>query len=86
MKKEEQIKDLKVIIKPYVKNQDAFDNLTEKTDFINDLMINSANLVDIILDIEENFDIVIDNQAMEKMLTVEAALQIIEIELSKNDR
>lgn len=83
MKKEEQIKDLKAIIKPYVKNQDAFDNLTEKTDFINDLMINSANLVDIILDIEENFDIVIDNQAMEKMLTVEAALQIIEIELSK---
>lgn len=83
MREENLINKLKIIIKPYVKDEEALKNLNEKTDFINDLMINSANLVDIVLDIEETFDIVIDNEAMEKMLNVEAALQIIETELAK---
>lgn len=83
MREENLINKLKIIIKPYVKEEEALKNLNEKTDFINDLMINSANLVDIVLDIEETFDIVIDNEAMEKMLNVEAALQIIETELAK---
>ena len=56
MNKEETILQLKNIVKPYIKNQEAFDNLNENTDFINDLKINSANLVDVILDIEEAFN------------------------------
>jgi len=59
MDKKETIEKLKIIIKPYIKNQEAFDNLSESTDFISDLQINSANLVDLILDIEEEFDFVI---------------------------
>jgi acyl carrier protein len=39
---------------------------TENTDFIADLNINSANLVDIILDVEDHFKIHIDNESMEK--------------------
>lgn len=81
MTKPEIIANLKSIVKPYVKNQVALDNLTEKTDFINDLQINSANLVDVILDIEEVFAIEIDNESMEKMLNVEATLTIIETKL-----
>ncbi|MBP6182895.1 phosphopantetheine-binding protein [Flavobacterium sp.] len=83
MKKEEIIDKLKLIIKPYTTNTEAFDNLTEDTDFINDLNINSANLVDIILDIEENFDVVIDNTDMERMLDVKTAVEIIETKLKK---
>ncbi len=75
---------LKLIVKPYIKNQEAFDNLTENTDFINDLQINSANLVDVILDIEEIFNINIDNESMEKMLNVKVALEIIQSKLSEN--
>jgi acyl carrier protein len=82
MNKQETIEELKAIIKPYIQNQEAFDALTEETDFINDLKINSANLVDVILDIEEKYDIVIDNEAMEKMSNVKAALTIIETQLS----
>jgi acyl carrier protein len=78
MTKTEIIEKLKTIVKPYIKNQEAFDNLNESTDFINDLQINSANLVDVILDIEEIFDIVIDNEEMEKMLDVKTALYIIQ--------
>jgi acyl carrier protein len=83
MTKQEIIQQLKSIIKPYIKNQEAFDNLTESTDFITDLEINSANLVDVVLDIEEVFDITIDNESMEKMLDVKSALEIIETKLSE---
>ncbi|WP_291104137.1 MULTISPECIES: acyl carrier protein [unclassified Flavobacterium] len=83
MNKPEIIEKLKIIVKPYIKNQEAFDNLTESTDFITDLQINSANLVDVILDIEEEYNIVIDNQSMERMLDVKSAMEIIETKLSE---
>lgn len=83
MSKSETIEQLKNIVKPYIQNQEAFENLTENTDFINDLRINSANLVDVILDIEEKYDIIIDNESMEKMVNVKAAIEIIESEMSK---
>lgn len=82
MNKQELILKLKAIIKPYTTNTEAFDNLTEETDFINDLSINSANLVDIVLDIEETFDVVIDNIDMERMLDVKTAVAIIETKLA----
>jgi acyl carrier protein len=83
MNREETIEKLKGIVKPYIQNQEAFDNLTESTDFIKDLQINSANLVDVILDIEEEFDIVIDNESMERMVDVKSAMEIIETKLSE---
>lgn len=83
MDKHETINQLKKIVKPYIQDQEAFNNLNESTDFINDLKINSANLVDIILDIEDFFGISIDNQSMEKMINVKAALDIIETQLSE---
>lgn len=83
MDKQEIIEKLKNIVKPYIKNQEAFDNLTESTDFITDLQINSANLVDVILDIEEEFEIVIDNESMERMVDVKSAMEIIETKFSQ---
>ena len=84
MTKKELITSLQKIIKPYVQDQEAFKNLSEETDFINDLKINSANLVDIILDVEDEFDIEIDNESMEKMLSVKAAIDIIATKLDKS--
>lgn len=83
MSREATIEQLKNIVKPYIQNQEAFDSLTEETDFVNDLRINSANLVDVILDIEEKFDIIIDNESMEKMVNVKSAIGVIEAELLK---
>ena len=83
MTKKELITSLQKIIKPYVQDQEAFKNLSEETDFINDLKINSANLVDIILDVEDEYGIEIDNESMEKMLSVKSAIDIIEIKLEQ---
>jgi len=82
MIKEELIIKLKAIVKPYIQDEDEFKNLTEETDFISDLKINSANLVDVVLDVEDEFNIEIDNDSMEKMLSVKAAIEIIEQKLS----
>lgn len=82
MTKEELLTSLRKIVKPYIQNEEAFENLTEETDFINDLKINSANLVDIILDIEDEFDIEIDNESMEQMLNVKSAIEIITVKLN----
>lgn len=75
----QEIKDkLKEVIAPYVQNQEAFENVAEDTDLMKDLNINSQHLVDIILDAEELFDIEIDDDSAEKMLTVGAAVDIVE--------
>lgn len=86
MNKEEIIARLKPIVGAYTQSKDAMENITEDTDFIKDLKINSANLVDVVLDVEEEFGIEIDNLSMEKMLTVGAAMEIIETKLKEIDR
>jgi acyl carrier protein len=78
MEKELLLDKLKEVVRPYVQDQQAFEVFTEDTDFINDLKINSANLIDIVLDIEDAFDIEIDNEAMEQMLNVNKAVDIIQ--------
>ena len=82
--KETIISDLKAIITPYTEETEALAAITEETDFIKDLKINSANLVDIILDIEEKFGIEIDNDSMAKMLDVKASIEVIEEKLAAN--
>jgi acyl carrier protein len=83
MDKEEIITRLKPIVSTYTEVKDWLENLDESTDFIRDLKINSANLVDIVLDVEEEFGIVIDNLSMEKMLSVGAAVQVIETKMAE---
>ncbi len=83
MDNQEILAKLKLIVTPYVQNKEAYDNLNENTDFITDLNINSANLVDVILDVEEEFGIVIDNESMEKMMDVKSTMDIIQLKLSE---
>lgn len=85
MNKEAILNKLKPIVAPYVQNKEAFEAYNMQTDFMNDLEINSANLVDIVLDVEDAFDIEIDNDSMERMLTVEAAVEIIQVKLRNKE-
>jgi acyl carrier protein len=83
MDKQEFINQLKEIVTPYTEDHQALQNIDENTDFIKDLKINSANLVDIVLDLE---GIEIDNDSMSKMLDVKATMAIIEEKLKSGDR
>ncbi|MBQ4819467.1 phosphopantetheine-binding protein [Aquimarina sp. MMG016] len=82
MTQEELLSKLKTIIAPYLPEDVSLDDVSINSHFINELNINSANLVDVVLDVEDEFDIEIDNDAMEKMLTVKASIEVIEGKLA----
>lgn len=70
-------KELLKIIDPYIDEKELTTDVSESSDLINDLNINSAHMVDIVLDIEEKFDIMIEDDFISKMDTVGDALDII---------
>ena len=77
---------LKDIIKPYVQKEEVLEQMTAESDLLEDLEINSAHLVDIILDMEEAFAIEISDRDAEKMLTVGIAVDITERLLQNSDQ
>ena len=66
------------IIKPFVKNQAALEGANEKTSITDDLGVNSARLVDIVLEFEEQFGIEIDNDSADRVQTLGDAVQVIQ--------
>lgn len=76
---------LKKIVTPYTQKKAALVNFSPETDLINDLEINSANLVDVVLDVEDEFNIEIDNDSMNEMLTVGDAIKIIRSKIEESD-
>ncbi len=78
MSREDLLNKIKNIIQPYVGDEEAFKSISEQSDLINDLKINSAHVVDIVLDIETEFDIMIDDDAINEMTTVASALDLVE--------
>ena len=79
---EEHYQKLQEIIKIYLPEDVSVDAISKESHFTNELNINSANLVDIILDVEDAFDITLENQDMDQMQTVSHALAIIEKKLA----
>ena len=57
MDRDETFQKVVQIIKPFVKNHEALEAATEKTQLLEDLGVNSARLVDIVLEFEDQFEI-----------------------------
>ena len=85
MKKEikERYDLLKGIVEQYLPDDVDASTITMESHFIQELNINSANLVDIVLDVEDAFDIMLENDDMDGMLTVSDALGIIDRKISE---
>ena len=66
------------IIKVYLPQDVSPAAIKEDSHLMNDLNINSAHLVDVALDVEDAFDITLDEKDMEQMQTVADAINIIE--------
>ncbi len=77
MSREQVLSEVKELVKPYVKNMDAFNNATEETAFLKDLQINSARLVDIILDMETKFDITVSDEEADAVRTLGTAVDLL---------
>ena len=70
------------IVKPFVKNQDALTTINDDTNILEDLKVNSARLVDIILNFEDEFDIEVEDDDADAVNTVGDAVALIEEKLS----
>jgi acyl carrier protein len=77
MEDESKYQKLKEIIKIYLPEDVSVDEITPESNFLEGLNINSANLVDIVLDVEDSFDIQLENEDMDQMQTVRDAITII---------
>ncbi|MFI5161482.1 MAG: acyl carrier protein [Sphingobacteriales bacterium] len=77
MTREEILTELKNVVAPYTTNKEALAGLNDQTDLIADLKINSANLVDIIIDAEAKYNIEIDYDSADKMINVGSCLDVI---------
>ena len=70
-----ELEKIKAIIAE-VLNIDA-DSITEDTTFVDDLGADSLDLVQIIMGIEEEYDIELDNESVEQIQTVGDAVEAI---------
>ena len=82
MTQEERYQALTDIIKIYLPEDVSVDDIRPESHFTGELNINSANLVDIVLDVEDAFDIMIENEDMEQMQTLQNALDIVDSKLN----
>lgn len=71
------------ILKPFVKNQEAFAKVGLDTSIQKDLKVNSARMVDIVLEVEERFDIQVKDEDADKVRTVGDAVRIIMAQKAK---
>ncbi|HDZ06165.1 hypothetical protein LCGC14_0128660 [marine sediment metagenome] len=83
MQDEEKYQKLKDIIKIYLPEDVAITDIEKDSHLMNNLNINSANLVDIVLDVEDAFDIRLENDDMDQMQTVNDAMAIIDAKLKE---
>ncbi|MRT15838.1 acyl carrier protein [Vitellibacter sp. q18] len=69
---------LEPILKTYLPEDVSASDISRDSDLTRELNINSAHLVDIILDIEDVFNIEFKNEDMERMRNVNDAIQLIQ--------
>jgi acyl carrier protein len=65
------------ILTPFVKNADALKAISMETSILKDLKVNSARLVDIVLEIEDAFGIAVSDDQADQVKTVGDAVRLI---------
>jgi acyl carrier protein len=71
------MKQILEIVAPFAKNKEALANVTPDTSILDDLKVNSARLVDIVLAFEDAFAIEIDDEDADKVRTIGDAARLV---------
>jgi acyl carrier protein len=85
MKNTDSYKELLEIIGPYLPEDIDRATIDKSSHLLNELNINSAHLVDIVLDLEDQYDILLEDEDMQKRQTVGDALEIISLKTRGKD-
>lgn len=65
------------IVSPFARDKDALAKVSPESNFLKDLQVSSARLVDIILALEDKFGIEINDDEADKVETVGLAVELI---------
>lgn len=77
MEQSEVLEGVVKILTPWVKNQDALAAVSMETNILEDLKVNSARLVDVVIAFEDEFNIEIDDEDVDTVNTVGDAVNLI---------
>jgi acyl carrier protein len=77
MEKAEVFEQVVKILTPHVKNQSALDSISDDTNILDDLKVNSARLVDVVLAFEDEFDIEIPDEDVDQVNTVGDCVRLV---------
>ncbi|MEE3326756.1 MAG: acyl carrier protein [Myxococcota bacterium] len=69
------------ILTPWVKNDDALQSVSMETSILDDLKVNSARLVDVVIAFEDEFDIEIEDEDVDSVNSVGDAVKLISAKL-----
>ena len=83
MTSEEILAQLVPIISIYLPEDVSVEAIKQDSDLTAELNINSAHLVDVVLDVEDTFDVAFANEDMEQLRTVNDAMEIIQKKLNQ---
>ncbi len=74
-----QIRDRVIeILTPFVKDRSALEQATSATNMLDDLKVNSARFVDIVLAIEDAFDVEVADDELDSINTIGDCVALIE--------
>jgi acyl carrier protein len=77
MTQQEAVEKVVAILKPFVKSPEALAGVSMETSILKDLKVNSARLVDVVLEIEDTFGIEVKDEDADKVKTVGDAVNLI---------
>ncbi len=82
MTKDEIFEKVVDIVKPYAKDDQAMEAVSLETNILQDLKVNSARLVDVILAFEDEFDIEVEDEDADAVDTVGDAVDLIQAKIA----
>lgn len=77
MEQSEVMESVVKILTPWAKNPDALAKVSMETNILDDLKVNSARLVDVVIAFEDEFDIEIADEDVDTVNTVGDAVNLI---------
>ncbi|MBN2568533.1 MAG: acyl carrier protein [Deltaproteobacteria bacterium] len=76
------LEEMVKILSPYVKDAALLENATTETHILDDLKVNSARLVDVIIKCEDVFDIEIDDDDADTIKTIGDAVSVVKAKMA----
>jgi acyl carrier protein len=77
MERKEVFEKVVKILTPHVKNQAALASVSDTTHILDDLKVNSARLVDVVLAFEDEFDVEIPDEDVDSVNTIGDCVRLI---------